>query len=141
MYNTTYVEKTQSFVNNIRTIDGGTHEAGFKAGLTRAISKYLKENANARDKDAKLTGDDVREGLVAVISIRIPEPQFEGQTKGKLGSSYVRPICQKLTGDVLDKYFEENPIQAKLVMEKALLAARGEKLLKKQENLQEKQIV
>ncbi|MCI0500541.1 MAG: DNA topoisomerase (ATP-hydrolyzing) subunit B [Epsilonproteobacteria bacterium] len=138
MYNTTYVEKTQSFVNNIRTIDGGTHEAGFKAGLTRAISKYLKENANARDKDAKLTGDDVREGLVAVISIRIPEPQFEGQTKGKLGSSYVRPICQKLTGDVLDKYFEENPIQAKLVMEKALLAARGREAAKKARELTRK---
>ena len=138
MYNTTYVEKTQSFVNNIRTVDGGTHEAGFKAGLTRAITKYLKENANARDKDAKITGDDVREGLVAVVSIRIPEPQFEGQTKGKLGSSYVRPICQKLTGDVLDKYFEENPTQAKLVMEKALLAARGREAAKKARELTRK---
>jgi len=138
MYNTTYVEKTQSFVNNIRTIDGGTHEAGFKAGLTRAITKYLKENANARDKDAKITGDDVREGLVAVISVKVPEPQFEGQTKGKLGSSYVRPICQKLTGDVLDKYFEENPTQAKLVMEKALLAARGREAAKKARELTRK---
>ncbi len=138
MYNTTYVEKTHSFVNNIRTIDGGTHEGGFKAGLTRAITKYLKENANARDKDAKISGEDVREGLVAVISIRIPEPQFEGQTKGKLGSSYVRPICQKLTGDVLDKYFEENPTQAKLVMEKALLAARGREAAKKARELTRK---
>jgi DNA gyrase subunit B len=138
MYNTTYVEKTHSFVNNIRTIDGGTHEAGFKAGLTRAITKYLKDNANARDKDAKISGEDVREGLVAVISVKVPEPQFEGQTKGKLGSSYVRPICQKLTGDVLDKYFEENPAQAKLVMEKALLAARGREAAKKARELTRK---
>lgn len=138
MYNTTYVEKTHSFVNNIRTIDGGTHESGFKAGLTRAITKYLKENANARDKDAKISGEDVREGLVAVISVKVPEPQFEGQTKGKLGSSYVRPICQKLTGDILDKYFEENPAQAKLVMEKALLAARGREAAKKARELTRK---
>jgi DNA gyrase subunit B len=138
LYNNTYTEKTQSFVNNIRTIDGGTHEAGFKAGLTRAITKYLKENANARDRDAKITGDDVREGLVAVVSIRIPEPQFEGQTKGKLGSSYVRPICQKLTNEMLSKYFEENPGQAKAVMEKALLAARGREAAKKARDLTRK---
>jgi len=138
LYNNTYVEKTQSFVNNIRTIDGGTHEAGFKAGLTRAITKYLKENANARDKDAKITGDDVREGLVAVVSIRIPEPQFEGQTKGKLGSSYVRPIAQKLTYEMLNKYFEENPGQAKAVMEKALMAARGREAAKKARDLTRK---
>jgi len=138
MYNSTYTEKTQSFVNNIRTADGGTHEAGFKAGLTRAISKYLKENANARDKDAKLTGDDVREGLVAVVSIRIPEPQFEGQTKGKLGSSYVKPICQKLTNEMLSKYLEENPVQAKAVMEKALMAARGREAAKKARDLTRK---
>ena len=138
MYNATYTEKTQSFVNNIRTADGGTHEAGFKAGLTRAISKYLKENANARDKDAKLTGDDVREGLVAVISVKIPEPQFEGQTKGKLGSSYVKPICQKLTNEMLSKYLEENPQQAKAVMEKALMAARGREAAKKARDLTRK---
>jgi DNA gyrase subunit B len=138
MYNSTYSEKTQSFVNNIRTADGGTHEAGFKAGLTRAISKYLRENANARDKDAKLTGDDVREGLVAVISVKIPEPQFEGQTKGKLGSSYVKPICQKLTNEMLSKYLEENPQQAKAVMEKALMAARGREAAKKARDLTRK---
>ncbi|MBD3840264.1 MAG: DNA topoisomerase (ATP-hydrolyzing) subunit B [Campylobacterales bacterium] len=138
LYNDTYTEKTQSFVNNIRTIDGGTHEGGFKAGLTRSITKYLKENANARDKDVKITGDDVREGLVAVVSVRVPEPQFEGQTKGKLGSSYVRPICQKLTSEALDKYFEENPVQAKLVMEKSLLAARGREAAKKARELTRK---
>ncbi len=138
MYNDTYIEKTLSFVNNIRTIDGGTHEAGFKAGLTRSISKYLSENAAAREKDAKITGDDVREGLIAVVSVKVPEPQFEGQTKGKLGSSYVRPIAQKLTSDNLDKYFEENPTHARAVMEKALMAARGREASKKARELTRK---
>ena len=138
MYNDTYIEKTLSFVNNIRTIDGGTHEAGFKAGLTRSISKYLTENANAREKDVKITGDDVREGLIAVVSVKVPEPQFEGQTKGKLGSSYVRAITQKLTGDALDKYFEENPNAARAIMEKALMAARGREAAKKARELTRK---
>ena len=138
MYNDTYIEKTISFVNNIRTIDGGTHEAGFKAGLTRSIVKYLNENAAAREKDVKITGDDVREGLIAVISVKVPEPQFEGQTKGKLGSSYVKAITQKLTGDALDKYFEENPQQAKAIMEKSLMAARGREAAKKARDLTRK---
>ncbi len=138
MYNSTYTEKTISFVNNIRTIDGGTHEAGFKAGLTRAITKYLNANANAREKDVKITGDDVREGLIAIVSVKVPEPQFEGQTKGKLGSSYVKPITQKLTGESLDKYFEENPAQAKAIMDKALMAARGREAAKKARDLTRK---
>ena len=138
LYNTTYTEKTLSFVNNIRTIDGGTHEAGFKAGLTRAIVKYVNENASARDKDAKITGDDVREGLIAIISVKVPEPQFEGQTKGKLGSSYVKPICQKVTFESLVKHFEENPNQAKAIMEKALMAARGREAAKKARDLTRK---
>ena len=138
LYNTTYAEKTISFVNNIRTIDGGTHEAGFKAGLTRSIVRYLKANANARDKDAKITGDDVREGLIAIISLKIAEPQFEGQTKGKLGNSYVKPICQQLTSEQLDKYFEENPQQAKAIMEKAMMAARGREAAKKARDLTRK---
>ena len=138
MYNSTYTEKTLSFVNNIRTIDGGTHEAGFKAGLTRAIVKYVNNNANAREKDTKITGDDVREGLIAVVSVKVPEPQFEGQTKGKLGSSYVKPICQKLTNEKLDKFFEENPNTAKQVMDKALMAARGREAAKKARDLTRK---
>ena len=138
MYNSTYTEKTLSFVNNIRTIDGGTHEAGFKAGLTRSIVRYVNNNAAAREKDTKITGDDVREGLIAVVSVKVPEPQFEGQTKGKLGSSYVKPICQKLTSEVLDKYFEENPQQAKAIMDKALMAARGREAAKKARDLTRK---
>ena len=135
MYNTSYTENLLSFVNNIRTIDGGTHEAGFRAGLTRAIVNYVNANANAREKDIKVTGDDVREGLIAVISVKVPEPQFEGQTKGKLGSSYVKPIVQKLTFEKLVKYFEENPIEAKIIMSKALGAARGREAAKKARDL------
>jgi DNA gyrase subunit B len=135
LYNDTYIEKTQSFVNNIRTIDGGTHEAGFKAGLTRSIVKYVKENAKQSEKDTKITGDDVREGLVAIVSVKVPEPQFEGQTKSKLGSSYVKPICQKITTETLNKYFEENPQQAKFIMEKALSASRGREAAKKARDL------
>jgi len=137
-YNDTYVEKSLSFVNNIRTPNGGTHEAGFKAGLTRSIVKYLNSNASVREKDVKLTGDDVREGLVVVVSARIAEPQFEGQTKGKLGNSFIKPIVQKLTSDSLNKYFEENPTQAKIIMQKALMAARGREAAKKARDLTRK---
>ncbi len=135
LYNNGFDEKLLSFVNNIRTPEGGTHESGFRAGLTRAISNYIAQNANQREKSVKITGDDVREGLVAVVSVKVPEPQFEGQTKGKLGSSYVRPIVQKLTYDKLTKYFEENPIDAKAIMQKALAAARGREAAKKAREL------
>ncbi|MFA6757184.1 MAG: DNA topoisomerase (ATP-hydrolyzing) subunit B [Sulfurospirillaceae bacterium] len=135
LYNSTYSEVLYSFVNNIKTPDGGTHEAGFRAGLTRAITNYVNENASQREKDIKITGEDVREGLIAVVSVKVPEPQFEGQTKGKLGSSYVRPLVQKLTYEYLVKYFEENPIEAKIVMEKALTAARGREAARKARDL------
>lgn len=138
MYNETYSENLLSFVNNIKTPDGGTHEAGFRAGLTRAITNYIAANAAVREKDTKITGDDIREGLIAVISVKVPEPQFEGQTKGKLGSSYVKPIVQKMTFDVLVKYFEENPIEAKAIMNKALMAARGREAAKKARDLTRK---
>ncbi len=135
LYNTDYSEKVLSFVNNIRTPEGGTHESGFRAGLTRAISNYIVQNASVKERSVKITGEDVREGLVAVVSVKVPEPQFEGQTKGKLGSSYVRPIVQKLTYDKLTKYFEENPIDAKAVMQKVLAAARGREAAKKAREL------
>lgn len=138
LYNETYTENLLSFVNNIKTPDGGTHEAGFRAGLTRAITNYIAANAAAREKDTKITGDDIREGLIAVISVKVPEPQFEGQTKGKLGSSYVKPIVQKMTFEVLCKYFEENPTQAKAIMSKALMAARGREAAKKARDLTRK---
>ncbi|WP_169767323.1 DNA topoisomerase (ATP-hydrolyzing) subunit B [Campylobacter curvus] len=138
MYNDTYSENLLSFVNNIKTPDGGTHEAGFRAGLTRVITNYIAANAAVREKDTKITGDDIREGLIAVISVKVPEPQFEGQTKGKLGSSYVKPIVQKMVFDVLSKYFEENPIEARAIMNKALMAARGREAAKKARDLTRK---
>lgn len=137
-YNDGYDEKVLSFVNNIRTPDGGTHEAGFKMGLSRAISNYLEKNATGREKDIKITGDDVREGLVGVVSVKLPEPQFEGQTKSKLGSSYVKGIVQKLVYEKLTKFFEENPIQARAIMQKALLAARGREAAKRARDLTRK---
>ncbi|MEA2074067.1 MAG: DNA topoisomerase (ATP-hydrolyzing) subunit B [Campylobacterota bacterium] len=135
MYNEAYEEKLASFVNNIRTPNGGTHEAGFRAALTRVISNYNSKNGAAKEKDVKISGDDVREGLIAIVSARVPEPQFEGQTKGKLGNTYVRPLVQKATGEALNKYFEENPIQAKAIVSKALAAARGREAAKKARDL------
>ena len=137
-YNEGFDEKVLSFVNNIHTTDGGTHEAGFRMGLTRAIINYIDENANAREKDSKVTGDDLREGLVAIISVRVIDPQFVGQTKGKLGSSFVRPIVQKLSFEKIAKFFEENPNEAKVIMQKALLAARGREAAKKARELTRK---
>jgi DNA gyrase subunit B len=135
MYNESYDDKTFTFVNNINTPNGGTHEAGFRAGLTRVISNYNKQNGNAKEKDVPLTGEDVSEGLICVVSVRVPEPQFEGQTKGKLGNTYVRPLVQKVTYEKLTKYFEENPIQAKAIIQKALMAARGREAAKKAREL------
>ncbi len=135
MYNEGYEEKLASFVNNIRTPNGGTHEAGFRAGLTRVVSNYNSKNGAAKEKDVKISGDDVKEGLIAIVSARVPEPQFEGQTKGKLGNTYVRPLVQKQTYELLSKYFEENPIQAKAIVSKALAAARGREAAKKARDL------
>ena len=135
MYQNSESDTVYSFVNNIKTIEGGTHEAGFRAGLTRAISNYIAKNANAKDKNTKITGDDTKEGLVAVVSVRVPEPQFEGQTKGKLGSSYVRPLVQKFTYEKVAKYLEENPIEAKAIMNQVLLAAKGREAAKRAKDL------
>jgi DNA gyrase subunit B len=135
MYNETYEEKMYTFVNNINTPNGGTHEAGFRAGLTRVIANYNKQNGNSKEKDIPLSGEDVSEGLICVVSVRVPEPQFEGQTKGKLGNTYVRPLVQKVTYERLTKYFEENPLQAKAIIQKALMAARGREAAKKAREL------
>jgi DNA gyrase subunit B len=135
LYNSSYTEKVYSFVNNIKTPEGGTHESGFRAGLTRAIVNYINNNAASKEKDIKVAGDDTKEGLVAIVSVKVPEPQFEGQTKGKLGSSYVKPLCQKLTFEKIVKYFEENPNEAKAIMQKVLMAARGREAAKKAREL------
>ncbi len=135
MYNSSYDEKLASFVNNIRTPNGGTHESGFRAGLTRVISNYNTQNGNAKEKDTKISGEDATEGLIAIVSARVPEPQFEGQTKGKLGNTYVRPLVQKATYELLSKYFEENPLEAKAIVSKSLMAARGREAAKKAREL------
>ena len=135
MYCDSDSEKSLSFVNNIKTAEGGTHEAGFRAGLTRSIASYIAKNANAKEKNTKITGDDCKEGLIAIVSVRVPEPQFEGQTKGKLGSSYVRPLVQKFFSEKFNKYLEENPIEAKAIMAQILLAARGRDAAKRAKDL------
>ena len=134
LYNDIYSEKSQSFVNNIKTTDGGTHETGFKAGLTRAITNYINQNASVRDK-TKISGDDIREGLISIVSIKMMDPQFEGQTKAKLGSSYIKQLVQKITYDKLVRYFEENPDEAKIIMQKSLMAAKGREAAKKAREL------
>jgi len=127
MYNDTYSENLLSFVNNIKTPDGGTHEAGFRAGLTRVITNYIAANAAAREKDTKITGEDIREGLIAVISVKVPEPQFEGQTKNKLGNPEVRRYVDQVMSEYFSYYLEENPAVAKKIVGKATLAARARK--------------
>ncbi|MBN2824740.1 MAG: DNA topoisomerase (ATP-hydrolyzing) subunit B [Campylobacterales bacterium] len=135
MYCNADIDKVISFVNNIKTPDGGTHEAGFRAGLTRSISQYITKNANAKEKSTKVTGDDAKEGLVAVVSVRVPEPQFEGQTKGKLGSSYVRPLVQKFIYEQFNKFLEETPLEAKEIMAHVILAAKGRDAAKRAKEL------
>ena len=137
-YDSGYDEKVLSFVNNIRTPDGGTHESGFKAGLSKAVINYINKNMKLKE-NIKITGDDVKEGLNAIVSVKMSEPQFEGQTKGKLGSSYVKPIVQKVTYEYLTRYFEENPNTAKLIAEKAIAAARSRIAAKKARDLTRKQ--
>lgn len=135
MYNDSDADLVLSFVNNIKTPDGGTHEAGFRAGLTRSLSSYIEKNANAKEKSTKITGEDAAEGLVAIVSVRVPEPQFEGQTKGKLGSSYVRPLVQKFFSANFNRYLEEIPLEAKEIMAHVLLAARGRDAAKRAKDL------
>ncbi|MGW8168456.1 MAG: DNA topoisomerase (ATP-hydrolyzing) subunit B [Sulfurovaceae bacterium] len=135
MYCDSDSDQVLSFVNNIKTPDGGTHEAGFRAGLTRSLSSYITKNANAKEKNTKITGEDAAEGLVAIISVRVPEPQFEGQTKGKLGSSYVRPLVQKFFSENFNRYMEEVPLEAKEIMAHVLLAARGRDAAKRAKDL------
>ena len=135
MYCNSDSEKSLSFVNNIKTPDGGTHEAGFRAGLTRSMASYISKNANAKERGVKITGEDCKEGLIAIVSVRVPEPQFEGQTKGKLGSSYVRPLVQRFFSENFNKYLEENPIEAKAIMAQVLLAARGRDAAKRAKDL------
>lgn len=131
-YNDTYNENVHSFVNNINTIEGGTHLIGFKTAITRAINDYIKKN---KLSDVKLSGDDVREGLTCIISIKIPEPQFEGQTKTKLGNNEVKGLIDSIVYENLVSFFEENPSVAKNVIGKCILAAQAREAARKAREL------
>ncbi|WP_410507208.1 DNA topoisomerase (ATP-hydrolyzing) subunit B [Methanosarcina hadiensis] len=133
-YTNSYTENVYSFANNINTHEGGTHIIGFKTALTRVANDYIKANKLSKE-DEKLTGDDVREGLTAIISVKLMEPQFEGQTKTKLGNSDVKGIVDSLVTDGLAEYFEENPKVANVILEKALLAQRAREAAKKAREL------
>ena len=124
-YNDGYQANIYSFCNNINTIEGGTHEEGFRMALTRIINNYAKNNNFIKKDDENLTGDDVREGLTAIISIKHPDPQYEGQTKTKLGNAEVRKIASNIISNSLEIFLLENPDTAKIIVEKALLASRA----------------
>ena len=130
-YNTGYNENIYSFVNNINTHDGGTHEEGVRRALTRVINSYARKSGMLKDKDESLTGDDVKEGLSMIISCKHPNPQFEGQTKGRLGNSEVRKLADSVFSAGFEKFLLENPEEAKLIVSKAMLACRARNAAKK----------
>ncbi|SOC08060.1 DNA gyrase subunit B [Ureibacillus xyleni] len=130
-YNEGYSSNIYSFANNINTYEGGTHESGFKTALTRVINDYARKNGLLKDSDTNLTGEDVREGLTAIVSVKHPDPQFEGQTKTKLGNSEVSQITNSLFSDGFERFLLENPSVARKVVEKGLMAARARVAAKK----------
>lgn len=130
-YNDSYSDQIYAYANSIHNIEGGTHLSGFRTALTRAINNYAKQNNLIKDKDPNLSGDDTREGLTAVISVKVPEPRFEGQTKTKLSNGEVDGIVQKITGEELKFYFETQPQEAKRLIEKCLNAARAREAARK----------
>ena len=133
-----YNQDTFTFVNNINTHEGGTHLSGFKAALTRTINAYAQKNGLLKKADSSLSGDDVREGLTAILSVKVMEPQFEGQTKTKLGNSEVRGIVESLVNDKLGTWLEENPQEAKRIIEKAIQASRARAAARKARDLTRK---
>ncbi|MEK4253999.1 DNA topoisomerase (ATP-hydrolyzing) subunit B [Ureibacillus sp. FSL K6-2830] len=130
-YNSGYSTDIYSFANNINTYEGGTHESGFKTALTRVINEYARKNGLLKDNDANLTGEDVREGLTAIISVKHPNPQFEGQTKTKLGNSEVSTITNQIFSETFERYLLENPSVARKIVEKGIMAARARIAAKK----------
>ena len=134
-YTDSYTENIFSYVNNINTEEGGTHLSGFKQALTRAINDYARKHNLLKDNDDNLSGDDCREGITAVISIKVQEPQFEGQTKTKLGNSEIRGIVDNLVTEKLEEFFEEHPSEAKKIIEKAVMASRARAAARKARDL------
>ena len=134
-YNDSYAEEMFTFVNNVNTRDGGTHLSGFRSALTRTINSYATQNNMLKNTNVSLTGDDVREGLILVLSIKIPEPQFEGQTKGKLGNTDVKGIVEQIVNEKLGQFFEEQPAVAKKIVSKVIGAAQAREAAKKAKDL------
>ena len=134
-YNDSYNEVLLSFANNIHTVDGGTAEDGFKRGLTRVMNDYARKFNILKDNDKNLTGEDLREGLIAIVSVRLKEAQFEGQTKTKLGNTEIRTMVEKMVGEKLRIYLEENPANAKMIFEKALAASRAREAARRAKEL------
>ncbi len=134
-YNDSFGENTVSYCNNINTIEGGTHLTGFRGALTRTMNNYAKANASQSKKDLAITGEDFKEGLTAVVSVKVPEPQFEGQTKTKLGNSDVEGIVAKVVNDKLGEFLEKTPQAAKTIIKKALLAAEAREAVRKAREL------
>ena len=134
-YTTAYTENIYTFVNNINTIEGGTHLEGFKRGITKVFNDYARAHNILKEKDANLLGEDIREGMTAVISVKVKEPQFEGQTKTKLGNSVVTGIVQSMVVEVLAPFLEENPSVAKAILEKCISASRAREAARKAREL------
>ena len=134
-YTTSYSENIYTFVNNINTVEGGTHLEGFKRALTKVFNDYAKAKNLLKEKDSNLTGDDIREGITAVVSVKVKEPQFEGQTKTKLGNSEVTGIVQSMVNESLSTFLEENPQVAKNILEKSISAARAREAARKAREL------
>ena len=137
-YNNGYTDNIYSFVNNINTHDGGTHEEGVRRALTRIINNYARKNNILKEKDESLTGDDVKEGLTMIISCKHPNPQFERQTKGRLGNSEVRKLADSVFSKGFDRFLMENPTDAKIIIDKALLASRARNAAKKAREIERK---
>ena len=140
-YNDSYQQSIYSFCNNIHTHEGGTHEEGFRMSLTRVVNNYARNNKFLKDNDENFSQDDVREGLTAVISVKHPNPQYEGQTKTKLGNSEVRGVVSKIFAEQLERFLLENPDQAKIIMEKVSLAAKARVAAKKARELTRKSVL
>lgn len=134
-YTDGYTENVYSFANNINTHEGGSHLSGFKAALTKTVNDYAKRNKFLKENDVNLLGEDIREGLTAVVSVKLPEPQFEGQTKTKLGNSFMRGLVDSVTVDELGSFLEENPATARIIVDKALRAQRAREAAKKAREL------
>ena len=134
-YTTAYTENIHTFVNNINTVDGGTHLEGFKRALTKVFNDYARSHNFLKDKDSNLQGEDIREGITAVVSVKVREPQFEGQTKTKLGNSEVTGVVQSMVNDALSTFLEENPNVAKAILEKCVSASRAREAARKAREL------